>query len=67
MQANSHNLPATQILPTAEEWSEISKFTRVLIGMDDPETRRRKLEKLTEGNPRLARRLAQVLGVSCPA
>lgn len=64
MVANPEEKNRWRLLPTAAEWAEFSRFTRALLAIDDPGTRRRRLEHLSLAKPRLARRLALVIGLT---
>lgn len=51
-------------LPTPEEWSQVTRLARELVRLDDPAKKRRKLELLSLAQPRLAARLAAIIGLT---
>lgn len=63
MVANPEEKNRWRSLPTGEEWSEVTRLARELVTLDDPVKKRRKLELLSLAQPRLAARLAAVLGL----
>jgi hypothetical protein len=63
MMANPEVTNRWRVLPTPEEWKEITRFARELLALDEP-TKRKRLEHLSLGKPRLAQRLAQIVGMS---
>jgi len=63
MRTNPEQKERWRALPTAEQWSKLTGFVRDLIAIDNPETRRRKLDQLALAQPQLARRLAASMGL----
>jgi hypothetical protein len=64
MVANPEEKNRWRALPTPEEWSEVTRLARELISLGDPARTRRKLELLALARPRLAARLAAIVGLS---
>ena len=64
MMRNPEETNRWRLLPTPEEWKEITRFARELVSLDDPAKKRRRLEQLSLAQPRLAQRLAAIVGLS---
>lgn len=64
MVANPEEKDRWRSLPTPEEWSEVTRLARELVSLGDPVKKRRKLELLSLAKPRLAARLAAIVGLS---
>lgn len=63
MVANPEETHRWRVLPTPEEWQEITRFARELLSLDDG-AKKRRLEQLSLAKPRLASRLAAIAGLS---
>lgn len=64
MVANPEVTNRWRLLPTGEEWSEITRFARELCSIEDPARKQRRLEQLALNKPRLAQRLAAIIGLT---
>ena len=64
MVANPEESQRWRVLPTPEEWQEITRFARELLCLDDPHAKQQRLQQLSLAKPRLAQRLAAIAGLS---
>lgn len=64
MVRNPEETQRWRVLPTPEEWQEITRFARELLSLDDPDAKQRRLQQLSLAKPRLAQRLAAIAGLS---